>query len=327
MIAFGTAVTDPEVYERYAQPGLRLAAEEDSVILPFGAAGLAKASIFRNYNLLIEEARKLDGLEALVLIHQDAEIADVDFCQKLRRPLADPDVGLVGCAGAIGVRNIAWWDGSVTFASFSHQYEEYGGGDIYGSTWDLTTAPPEARTGEVEVIDGFVMGLTPWALENVRFDESLGQLHGYDFDFCQQVRAAGKKVVTEHLRVIHHHSLELIGDVEGWMAAHMRVAEKWDDRIPHPEGFDGDWRGRARWAEARRDAAMMEANAAELAREAAAKGAKRQFEELEAHIRWLEGQLRSVEESASWKVTRPLRALKARRSGRREQEEPGAGQP
>ncbi len=128
------------------------------------------------------------------------------------------------------MRNIAWWDGSVTFASFAHHYEEYGGGEIYGSTWDLDEAPPEARTGEVDAIDGFVMGLSPGRRE-LRFDESLGQLHGYDFDFCQQVRAAGKKVVTEHIRVIHHHSLELIGDVEGWMAAHMRVAEKWEGKL------------------------------------------------------------------------------------------------
>jgi hypothetical protein len=321
MIAFGAAVTDPDAYERYAQPGIRLAAEPDTIVLPLGSAGLGKASIFRNYNLLIEQAAQLDGLEALVLIHQDAEIVDADFCEKLRRPLADPDVGLVGCAGAVGVRNIAWWDGSVTFASFSHQYEEYGGGEIHGSTWDLTEAPPEARTGEVEVIDGFVMGLTPWAIENLRFDESLGQLHGYDFDFCQQVRAAGKKIVTEHLRVIHHHSLELINDVEGWVAAHMRIAEKWEDQIPPPEGFDGDWKQRARWAEARRDAAMMEANAAELARVAALEGVSRRVWELEE-------QLESVETSASWRLTRPLRALKRLRSrGGSQGEPPGPAQP
>src|SRR5215217_1528934 len=132
MIAFGSAITDHAMYERFAEPGLRLAAEADSVIVPLGSAGLGDASIFRNYNLL--------------LVHQDAQIVDPDFCEKVRGVLRDPDVGLVGCAGAIGVRNIAWWDGSVTFASFSHQYEEYGGGEIVGSTWDLTEAPPQART-------------------------------------------------------------------------------------------------------------------------------------------------------------------------------------
>ena len=209
----------------------------------------------------------------------------------------------MGCAGAIGVRNIAWWDGSVTMASFSHRYEECGGGEILGSTFDIEKAPPEARTGEVDVIDGFMMALSPWVVENIRFDESLGQLHGYDFDVCQQVRAAGKKVVTEHIRVIHHHSLELIGDVEGWVAAHMRVAEKWDGKLSPAQTIPGDWKERTRWAEARRDAALMQANAAELARDAA--------------VMDLERQLQEVERSASWRLTKPLRWLKSllRRGG------------
>ena len=215
----------------------------------------------------------------------------------MRAALADPDVGIVGCAGAIGVRNIAWWDGSVTFASFLHKYEEYGGGEILGSTWDMTQAPPQAHTGEVDVIDGFMMGLSPWVVENIRFDENLGQLHGYDFDICQQVRTAGKKVVTEHIRVTHHHSLELIGDVEGWIAAHMRVAEKWDGELSPAASIPGTWKERARWAEARCDAAMMQANAAELSRDAAVLDLRRHLE--------------AVEQSTSWKLTKPLRLLKA----------------
>jgi len=297
MIAFGSAITDHAMYERFAEPGLRLAAEADSVILPLGSAGLGDASIFRNYNLLLEEASKLEHLECLVLVHQDAQIVDPDFCEKVRGVLRDPDVGLVGCAGAIGVRNIAWWDGSVTLASFSHRYEEYGGGEILGSTFNIEEAPPEARTGEVDVIDGFMMAFSPWAVENIRFDESLGQLHGYDFDICQQVRAAGKKVMTEHIRVIHHHSLELIGDVDGWVAAHMRVAEKWEGKLSPAQTIPGDWKERTRWAEARRDAALMQANAAELAREAA--------------VLDIERQLQQVERSASWRLTKPLRWAKS----------------
>jgi|tagenome__1003787_1003787.scaffolds.fasta_scaffold20562177_1 hypothetical protein len=295
MIAFGCSITDVEAYRRFAEPGLRLAAEPDSEILAFGAAGLnGTGSIFRNYNLLLEEAATRENLEALVLVHQDAEIVDRDFCDKVRGVLRDPDVGIVGCAGAIGVRNIAWWDGSVTFASFSHQYEEYGGGEILGSTWNLEGAPPQARTGEVDVIDGFMMALSPWVVREVRFDESLGQLHGYDFDICQQVRAAGRKVMTEHLRVIHHHSLDLIGDVEGWKAAHMRVAEKWDDRLPSL-ARPGDWRERARRAEAEADAAMMQANAAELSRDAARQAMERQLDEMR--------------QSTSWRMTSPARWL------------------
>ena len=130
------------------------------------------------------------------------------------------------------MRSIAWWEGSVTWASFIHRYGELGGGDLPGFAWDGGARPPYARTGEVDVVDGFLLVLSPWAVRNLRFDESLGPLHGYDVDFCLQVRAAGRKVVTADFRAVHHHSLELVGDPEGWIEAHMRVAEKWDGRMP-----------------------------------------------------------------------------------------------
>ena len=90
----------------------------------------------------------------------------------------------MGCAGAVGVRSIAWWEGAVTWASFTHRYEEFGGGEVPALTWDREQLPPYASTGEVDSIDGIVMVLSPWAVRELRFDESLGTLHGYDFDFC-----------------------------------------------------------------------------------------------------------------------------------------------
>ena len=166
-----------------------------------------------------------------MLLHQDAEIVDPDFCAKARAVLSDPEVAIVGCAGALGVRNISWWEGMVTWASFSHRYEEMGGGDIPGLSWHAERAPSYAVTGEVDAIDGFIIVMSPWAVSELRFDESLGLLHGYDLDICLQARAAGKKVVTTDFRAIHHHSLDLIGDQEAWVAAHMRIAEKWEDML------------------------------------------------------------------------------------------------
>jgi hypothetical protein len=77
----------------------------------------------------------------------------------------------------------------------------------------------------------------------------------------------------------------------------MRVAEKWDGKLSPPQTIPGDWKERARWAEARRDAALMQANAAELARDAA--------------VLDLERQLERVQRSASWRLTKPLRWLKS----------------
>jgi hypothetical protein len=319
MIAFGCSITSADLYERYAERGIRLAAEADSEVLPFASAG----SIFRTYNLILDRAAELGDLEALVLLHQDAEITDRDFCEKVRRALADPMVAVVGCAGAVGVRSIAYWEGSVTWASFTHHYEELGGGEVPALAWKADETPSYATTGEVDTIDGFVMALSPWAVRELRFDESLGQaLHGYDFDFCLQARAAGRKVVTEDFRVVHHHSLELLRDVGGWIEAHMRVAEKWDGRLPDVGTAAGDWRQRARRAEAEAGAARLLAAAASLQRDANIAALER---ELEDQRQTLEAQhelaLRQYRESKSWRLAAPARAfgrmIRRLRGGRR----------
>src|SRR3954447_7784716 len=124
MIAFGSAITRPAVYARCARPGIERSAEPDSLVIEHEATG----SIFHSYNAILDQARDREDLEALVLLHQDAGIAMDGFCDEVRRVLADPEVGLAGCAGAVGVRSIAWWEGSVTCASFVHRYEEDGGG-------------------------------------------------------------------------------------------------------------------------------------------------------------------------------------------------------
>jgi Glycosyltransferase like family len=289
MIVFGTAVTDVEVYDRYAAPGIRRAAEPDSKILAHQSAG----SLFRNYNLLLDLAREYDDLEALVLVHQDAEIVDTDFCDKVREALEDPDVAVVGCAGAVGVQNLAWWEGAVTWASFTHRYQEFGGGEFRSMSWNPETTPSFAGTGEVDSIDGFVMVLSPWAVRELRFDESLGNLHGYDFDFCAQARAAGKRVITFDVRAIHHHSLELISDPATWIEAYIRLAEKWDGRLRNAGRREHDWKSRALRAEAEASAAKGQA--------------------VSEHLKFaaMEAQYERLRDSKSWRLTAPLRMPRA----------------
>jgi hypothetical protein len=198
------------------------------------------------------------------------------------------------------VRSIAWWEGAVTWASFIHRYEERGGGDFPAMTYH--DAPSFARTGEVDSIDGFVMVLSPWAVRELRFDESLGKLHGYDFDFCCQARAAGKKVVTADFKAIHNHSLELISDPDSWIEAYIRVVEKWDGRLPSVGAGGDDWKQRALRAEARAACAKGEAVSRQLQAEAVSR-------EMQRLLR-----------STSWRVTAPLRwpglALRRRRQRR-----------
>jgi len=302
MIAFGCSITVPDIYERCAKPGIQLAAEPDSELFALASAG----SVFRSHNLILERAAGCDDLEALVLVHQDAEIVDPDFCSKLRRALRDPDVGVVGCLGAVGVRSIAWWEGSVTWASSFYRYGELGGGELPATAWNGDENPSYPRTGEVDTVDGFLLALSPWVVHNLRFDEALGLPHGYDFDFCLQVRSAGRKVVTEDLEVAHHHALSLVANPEPWIEAHMRVAEKWEGALPNASG-GGDWKQRARRAEAEAAAAWLLASSKLL--------------QADARARRHEARLKLMTDSLSWRITAPLRRLNAfRKAGR-----PGPG--
>ena len=70
------------------------------------------------------------------------------------------------------------------------------------------------------------------------------------------------------------------------------MAEKWDGRMKGVGEAAGDWKQRARRAEAEADAARMLANATELVRNATA------------------DKLNTVTDSISWRLTAPLRWLK-----------------
>jgi hypothetical protein len=295
MIAFGSAITRPDVYDRCARPGIERVREPDSVVLDLASVG----SLFASYNAILERAAALDELEALVLLHQDTEIVTPNFCAEARRALADPHVGVVGCVGAVGVRSIAYWEGSMATASFLQRWEEDGGGELEAFSWDWDDAAPYARLGEVDTLDGFLLVLSPWAVENIRFDESLGQFHGYDVDFCLQVRDAGRTVVTADFRAVHHHALEPWTHPESWIAAHVALAEKWDGRIPGFGVQPGTWRERALRAEA----------------EAAASRAVAQTNHLEtaAKARELERAVAETTTSLSWRLTAPLRRARAPR--------------
>jgi Glycosyltransferase like family len=287
MIAFGCSISEPEPYVRYAQPGIQLAAEPGSAIFPFAAVG----TVGRSYNLLIDAAAAHADLEALVIVHPHTEIADRDLPLKLREAFSDPDVAVVGCAGATGVRTVAWWDGEVSCGEVTHRYLGHRGGELPAFSWAVRTAAP----AEVDTVDGFFIALSPWAVRNLRFDEGLLFGHGFDLDFCLQVRAAGRKVMTADVRVIEHRSLELVSDLELWVEAHIQLARKWEGRMPSGPGPTVDWKLRARRAEAQREAARAIAYSRKLG--------------LDARIVELERQLSEATETFSWRITAPLRRM------------------
>lgn len=287
MIAFGSSIQGAEAYRRYAQPGVERAAEPDSEIYALAAV----EPVGRTYNLILEQAAPREDLEALVLVHPHTEIADAQLCAKVRAALADPEVAVLGCAGATGVRGLGWWDGEVVAAPVIQRYGEHGGGELPGFAWAARRAEPPA---EVEVVDGQLLVLSPWAVRHLRFDESLRFSYGFDVDICLQARAAGRRVVVADLPVVFHRSLELVRDLDVWAQAHIELAEKWDRALHGETDGEAGWKWRARYAEADREAARAIAFSRSL--------------EVDARVLELERALQEKTSSLSWKLTAPLRA-------------------
>jgi hypothetical protein len=297
VILFASAMTDPEAYRRYARPGIRLAAEPNSVIHAFAAVG----SVCRSYNMLLDRAALESDVEALVLVQQDVEILDRGFCDAVRRALRDPDVAVAGPVGARGVETIAWWDGEISAAPVVQRYQAFGSGEIPAFSWKPTTPAP----AEVEVLDGRLMVLSRWALETLRFDESLQLGYGYELDLCLKARAAGRKVMTAELPVAYHtRTLRVLNDYDLWIEGHIQAAERLASRLEEPAAAEADWMERARRAEAEREAARTLAYSAEHA--------------VDAELAPLERALDDLTGSTSWRVTEPLRRVNQWRARRRE---------
>jgi hypothetical protein len=292
VIAFGTIVTDNEAHARFAGPTLDAVAEPDSELYAWAPAG----DICRGYNLLLEHAARREDLEALVLVHTYTELLDRDLCGKLRAAFADPDVGVVGVAGASAPPSLAWWEGEVRCPSATVRYQKHGGGEVPAFSW----TGPDPGPGEVDVVDGFLIAVSPRVARTVRFDEGLIFGHGFDFDFCLQAREAGHKVVVADIRTAFNRSLEMRENWDLWTLAHAQLAEKWEGRmLPAPADAE-EWRQRARRAEAEREAARALAHSNLLGSD--------------ARVLMLERELDEVLGTASWRITEPLRRANAWRN-------------
>ena len=207
-------------------------------------------------------------------------------------------MAVVGAAGSTGKPSLAWWDGEISRGKVTLQLPEHRGGRLPAYSWkDVGPAP-----AEVDVVDGFLMVLSPWAVRNARFDESLALGHGFDVDFCLQMRQAGKKVTVADIDVVHHHSLDLFDDGAKWIEAHIQLAEKWDAATADDD--EAGWKARARRAEAEREAERAITYSLELSSDARVLGLERELEQALG--------------SASWRITAPLRGLNAALRRRRE---------
>jgi hypothetical protein len=185
MIAFAACVGTPAKLAACAAPGLARVMEPDSLFAELET----DRSIHEAYNEALEHFAGVPGLEALVLLHEDTELLDADFCARARSVLSDPSIALAGPIGAYGVTSLRWWEGTIAGRAAETR------GVVAG----------EPAPCDVDCLDGLLLVVSPWAVAHLRCDtERFTGFHAYDADLCFSARAAGKRVVAADFSVFHH---------------------------------------------------------------------------------------------------------------------------
>lgn len=185
--AYGCCVGSWDKFTRYVVP--RVPAESPLFTTP-GNIGSRVFGIARAYNAILDIFPVYDGaLEGLILVHDDLEMIDPSTEDKVRSEFADPTVGLVGVAGGGGA-SLYWWEHNPV----GHQLT------------DVMSIDFGSRTGNVELIEGSFMALSPRVARAVSFDTRFTGFHGYD-EFAAQVRALGLRVVVADIDTHHHNPM------------------------------------------------------------------------------------------------------------------------
>lgn len=217
MIAFGVAIASQEKFDTMALPGLERVIEADSRLI----TRTGYDSIQAPYNEILDEAVQHADLEAVVLLHEDTEIIDPDFCATVRQAFADPSVGAIGPIGGRGVDSLAWWQAGPHYGRVDAPNVAVGG---------LCHGDVDIGWHDVEALDGLMIVVSPWVARRVRFDMRFAPtFHGYDMDYSFQVRGAGKRCVVAPLEVRHHGTWK-IAQGERWKASSVLWEQKWGVR-------------------------------------------------------------------------------------------------
>jgi len=205
MIAYGICSASQTTLEAVALPSIHRCQANPHVEVVRDATSIAEA-----YNHILGIARNLPHLDAMVLLHEDVELDNSAFERRVRRILAEPDVAIAGAIGARHVTSLAWWEGSI-FGSVDEVRRRIG---------------VPSGDHQVDVIDGLLMVLSPWAVANLDFDERYKGFHGYDADLSFQARRAGKRVMVTDFGV-RHHTKGGYGDRRSWQRANLAFQLKW----------------------------------------------------------------------------------------------------
>jgi hypothetical protein len=222
MILVGICAGPTERCESIARPSVvRCLPDAQVVVLR------EQRSIFTAYNAILEMAMGVPSLDAVLLLHDDAELRQPDLEQVLRDSLA-ADVAVVGVIGSRRPSRLGWTSGSPT----AGRVVDFCGPDGSEQLIEGDLGAP----AEVDTVDGFFLALSPWVVRTLRFDDRRYRgFDGYSADLCAQARKHGKRVVVAPIDVVHHATdggdhRKLAG--AGYMRSNLIWKSKWRADAP-----------------------------------------------------------------------------------------------
>lgn len=204
-IGYGCCVGSWSKFHGYVEPRI----SDDRPIL----TASNQTSISVAYNAILDGFRVYD-LDAVILIHDDLEMIDPHTEDKVLAELEiHPNAAIVGVAG--GGPSMSWWNVN----PIGHQLTDSSMLEFGGQ-----------RHGLVDIVEGSFMAFSPWAIQQLRFDERYEFL-GYD-DVCLHAIEAGKKVVVADIDTHHHSTLGYKSESvrQMWERSEEIFAAKWGPR-------------------------------------------------------------------------------------------------
>lgn len=148
-----------------------------------------QTSIAAAYNSILDMASRSPSVEGVILLHDDVELLDREWRAKLDDAF-EQGGDVVGVIGGRGRGGMAWWTREQQFGRVAQP--------------DLIM-DKGLGLAEVDVLDGLILGVSPWGVRNLRFEvDAYPGFHGYDADICSQARARGRRVFVAPIEVMHH---------------------------------------------------------------------------------------------------------------------------
>ena len=180
------------------------------------------------------------------LIHEDTEIRDDRFEEKLRWALNDPDVAIVGTIGAVGVQGIDW--GLYDYGSGSSILEPIDPAVLYETPLlEGSELSGAGGFGDVDMVDGYLHGHVALGDQGaaLRRDRGRPRLPRLRRRHLLSGARAGQRV-SRGAAVAHHRNSSRRPLPRGWLRAQIAFRRKWEPRgllgpprLPLPPSYRG----------------------------------------------------------------------------------------